>query len=712
MSQRLNRVDPQSENAHLHQFALDFFTFFGATVTRQGRKADSPLNIDLPPSLAGHFGRPSLALCFHQQELRPGLDLMTQGSRIFDRMVAYLEERGAMTHLRLPVRHPGSEELLRAVRPTNVAITGLRMEEGQQLLFVFNWRITYRADDKREELYTVVLDENGTRLPLVAQAGAGSAGAEAIDLDPLYADALPPPSEQSVEGQPLPPRLPPMTQLARLAESARKYAIYHADVRCVSHEAEILPRLYKTLNRLTVYYQQQIEETYEAHDPTGEKRQALEEDLRRKVAEEVENHRLRVEVKLVSYAILQIPVATASLTLNDGKRETTVRIDLNRYSGTLQRPRCYACGEETTALAIDHSGHVTCDQCIHQCATCLEVVCTRCGVAPCPACGKENCDTCGHSCWACGERACTEHISTCPVCGDEVCHHCQVECAHCGVRQCYSHLRADHVSAQQGATELLCARCAVRCAGCQQYSVHTGVCSASGQRFCAACLVTCARCSQRFGPGFYHLHAGWSYCANCLVECPHCQTRTPATTPCPTCGEGCCESCGLVCDVCEQLFCDQHALRAKICDHVLCSEHSKECHLCRGHVCPVCDPPCGICERSFCPADSAICQQCGQSYCRDCIRRSGLCDTCALLHREGIQVNLADEPCAADRQVAKLVRNYRWVRGTNERYTIYAGYGAINARMIVVVDQWQQPPGVITVRKTAPLDALLRKFWR
>jgi hypothetical protein len=709
MQYRVETVEPQAEAANLRDFTHDFFTFLGATVTQSGRKKQSPLAIHLPPELAGHFGRPALALCFHQRELGPGFELVTQGSRIFDRMVAYLEERGAMTYLQLPVRHHGSEDLLRAVRPTNAAITGLRMEEGQQLLFVFNWRITYRADDKREELFTVVIDEHGVRHTL---AGETTAGEEGIDLTGLYGDAQPAPNPQSAEDQPQPPRLPPMTHLTRLAENARKYAIYYADVRCVSHEAEILPRLYKTLNRLTGYYQQQIEETYDSHDPTGEKRQALEEDLRRKIAEEVENHRLRVEVKLVSYAVVQTPIASAHLTLSDGKQETAIRIALNRYTGVLQRPCCHACGEATTDLAIDHNGHITCDNCIRQCATCLEIVCERCGVAPCPACGKENCDSCGQSCWACGERACAEHISTCPICGDAVCHRCQVECAHCGVRQCYSHLRADHVSAGQGGAELICADCAVRCAGCQQYSVHIGSCSASGQRFCEACLVTCARCSQRFGPGFYHLHAGWTYCSNCLVECPHCQTRTPATTPCVTCGEGCCESCGLICDVCEQLFCDRHALRAPICDHVLCAEHSNECHLCRGHVCPVCDPPCGICALSFCPADSATCEQCGQSYCRDCIRRSGLCDTCALLHREGVQVNLADEPCAADRQVAKLVRHYRWVRSANERYTIYVGYGALNARMVVVMDDLAKPPAVIAVRKTAPLDTLLRKFWR
>src|SRR5690606_21083993 len=151
---------------------------------------------------------------------------------------------------------------------------------------------------------------------------------------------------------------------------ARKYAIYHADLRCVNHETEILPRLYKTLNRLTTYYQQQIEEVYEAHDPTGEKRRVLETDLERKIAEEVENHRLRVHVQLFSYAVLQVPVAVAHLTLSDGKREATVQVLHNHYDGTLQRPRCAVCQTETAQVILDRNGHIICDRCLQQCGSC------------------------------------------------------------------------------------------------------------------------------------------------------------------------------------------------------------------------------------------------------------------------------------------------------------------------------------------------------
>ncbi|MCB0050383.1 MAG: hypothetical protein KDE24_12675, partial [Caldilinea sp.] len=122
-----------------------------------------------------------------------------------------------------------------------------------------------------------------------------------------------------------------MTQLVRLAERARNFAVYHADVRCVTHEAEILPRLYKVLNRLTTYYQQQIDEVRDSSDPDGTRRRALEADLQRKLAEEVENHRLRVQVELLGYVALETPITVAEMALSNGRHEVTIRVRQDRY---------------------------------------------------------------------------------------------------------------------------------------------------------------------------------------------------------------------------------------------------------------------------------------------------------------------------------------------------------------------------------------------
>lgn len=709
MSAKQVKPKPGAELPDLHEFTLGFFEFFGATVKPLARKKHSPVQVQLTSELATHFGRPELHLCFQQAELATGQDLVTHGSRVFDRMLTYLDQRGALTYQRLPSRFAGGEELLKAVRPVNAGIANLKMQEQIQHLYLFNWRITYRADDKREELYTVVLDESGARLPQLEDAHPSQ---PAVDVNQFLADAEAAPPEKNEDGQPIPARLPPMTQLLRLAESARKYAIYHADLRCVTHEAEILPRLYKSLNRLTTYYQQQIEEIHDGHDPEGEKRQLLESDLQRKIQEEVENHRLRVQVKLITYAVLQVPVASADLTLSDGKRETVVRVRRNRYTGALRRPTCHACGQETTNVALDRNGHITCDACLHQCATCQAIVCDACGVVACPTCGKENCDSCGQTCWACGERACAEHISQCPICGDQVCHHCQAECVQCGTRQCRSHLRADHVAASQGQIALICAECAVRCPGCQQYSAQVGTCNTSGQRFCNNCLATCTKCGQRFGLGFYHLIDGKPYCTSCLDVCPTCQRPAPAATPCPTCGKLTCPACGVRCSTCQQSFCAEHVHRIKACGHQFCAEDLAHCHICQSELCAVCQPVCGICEQPYCQQDSAVCLQCGCTYCRECVRRSGLCDTCAVFERESVRVDLNKEPWTMDKRVAPLIRHYNWRRLGNQRYTIYIGEAMLLGRMVIVVQEGATMPEVHSVRKVGSLETLLGRFRR
>ncbi len=58
---------------------------------------------------------------------------------------------------------------------------------------------------------------------------------------------------------------------------ACKIAIYHADFRC-THEADVL-RALPYAEPADNLLRQQIEEVYDSHDPTGEKRRALEVDL-------------------------------------------------------------------------------------------------------------------------------------------------------------------------------------------------------------------------------------------------------------------------------------------------------------------------------------------------------------------------------------------------------------------------------------------------
>lgn len=727
----------------LQEFTHAFFTRFGATVSHLSTGPADPVTVTLSPELAAHFGRTRLDLCFHHNDIGRG-ELVAFGSRIYDQMLAFLHQRSALTVLTLPRRYAGGEELLAALRPVNAGITGLKVRETQTRWVAFDWQITFRADDKREEIFTVLLDENGTLLDRHAHDGRGHgehldgdsgsapdenhraddhAHAQQSLVHSLFAQGQPPAAPDG-DASPSDAALPPMTHLSRLAETARKYAIYHADLRCIDHEADILPRLHKTLSRLTNYYNQQIEEVYDTHDPDGEKRRALETDLERKVAEEVENHRLRVQVNLLSYAVFHLPVARAAISLGDGRVSADVTVERNLFTGALHRPHCHACGGETTTVALDRHGHLTCDACIRQCDVCQEIYCAACGVAACPVCQRNTCASCGHTCLACGERACAEHADRCPTCGDLVCHACQSACAGCGVRQCRSHLRRDAVlvataAGAPGDATLICPGCAVRCPGCNQYSAQLGLCAQSGQRFCRNCLHPCRDCGRVVGPGFYEIepHTGAAVCHDCATTCPTCGAFAPAVVACCTCGAAGCEHCMAVCEACAAPLCPEHAQSRGDCGHILCAQHDMICAIGGEFACPVCRTTCSICDRPYCDEHGSHCARCRQEFCSECVRRSGLCDICARIDRDGEFVALVDEPCAADSRVQLIMSNFRWLRLAGVHLIHYLGRDRSMQAALIVVERRpvdaadRETHRVRRVAKLGMLDTPHRDRW-
>ncbi len=701
----------------LLRFTERFFRTFGSIVEIREVATDptsSLLKIKLASELVETFGKSELTLVFRPQDMQAKSELVAIGSNVFDRMMQHLEGRSALTVQLLPQHFTAGEELLSAVQPLNASIVKLKMQEQEQNLYCFNWHITYRADDKSEELYTVLLDESRARVHIHDNRDTSSEVSDGkIALDRLLSDAKPIGIEQDTVGQPQPTKIPPTTHLVRLADSARRYAIYHADVRCVEFEAEIQQRLYRVLNRLHNYYSQQIEEVYDSHDPSGEKRLVLENDLQRKLAEEVENHRLHVGIRLFGYAILKVPVAIAELHLNDGKHDVIVHVQRNRYTGSLQRPKCYACAAETTAITIDSNGHITCNDCLRQCASCMDMLCDSCGVAPCPVCAQENCDTCSKMCWACGERACAEHISGCPICHDTVCHSCQTACMHCGVFQCRTHLRADSVLDEEGDNLLICAECAVRCPGCQQYSAQIGLCEKSGQRYCKNCLVQCADCDKVIGPDYYKIGTidRLVRCTDCLTTCPSCQSDASSFFLCGVCGSDCCANCSDKCACCEEKFCREHIIVDSECGHAFCINHAATCAIGKESFCSICSEPCAICERDYCAEHMETCALCRCAYCVECIRNStGLCDTCSTFQFEEIDVCLADEAVATHQDIVPLVDHYRWFRADNSRYIIYLGKGSYNIGVLILLLKRADGEEVLVVRKVPVLDQYWRRY--
>ncbi len=672
-----------ADSRSLPDFTVAFFATFGAHTEWIHTPTGPVLAVELPGELQEHFGRPHLRLVFHNAEVTSETELVAYGSRLFDRMMDYLAHRGSVTVLRLPVRHPGAEQLLRALRPRNGWIADLKLRERTRLLCLFNWHIAYRADEKWEELVAVLVDQEGRRLGLWGAEDGPPAEPETLVPERLLADGEP--MEPEAPGT---PRLPPMAHLARLAREARKHALYYADVRSVEYEAAILPRLHKVLARLTSYYQQQIQEIREDHDPEGIQRRHLAEDLERKVAEEVENHRLRVRVTLVSYALFHVPVAEARIRLEDGAQSISVEVRLDRYTGELEPCPCHACGTALDTAWLCRNGHLVCDGCVETCAICGQTVCGRCGVHRCPVCSREHCAACSQLCWACGEQVCPDHVERCPVCKDPVCHGCQEPCRACGVRQCRSHLVVDGVSGAY-----LCTDCAVRCPGCGDYSLEVATCQVSGQRFCRRCVVSCVRCGRQVGVGLsVPDRTGQPVCPHCLVTCAACGQQVADRLPCRACGREGCEHCLSSCTTCGERLCPDHAQACEGCGRVVCDRHMFRVGDPARRLCDGCAVACAICGSGYPVGDARTCAMCHESYGPCCVE-DGVCRTCRALAAASEPVAILEEPVVQDPRVAHVAGRYRWVKAVNRRVSLYLGrspqdeVGALPSVLVVAVGE-------------------------
>lgn len=707
---RKKTTAPTPADSPLRQLALEFFGLFGAAVRPDGAAA---LTVDLTPELTAHFGKPTLSLVFSTAELSPYHDLVAYGSRVFERMMTYIANHGSMARAALPSHFP---ELAVSRLPGELTLAGCDLthsagKRGWRHLIQFNFHISYRADDKREEIFSAALDEDGAAAPnmndLLAQAtGAGAdevppeaAPSTASETEPhpasetepqVAADTEP---DASSEATPKTPRKASlktslsMEGLIALAQRAQELALFHADQQCGEIERDILPRLHAILSRLVTYYEQQaleIQERSDDPDYAGNQRQALRADLQRKIAEEIENHRLRVAVTLFSLVQVLEPTWDHALTLRSKADGTILKLPLTRNlsTGKLTMPVCHACDLPTAVIAVCAHEHVSCPTCLAHCHACARDICLECGVQGCTVCKQMLCQDCAVTCPACGQWACHEHTARCLICQETTCFTCQDTCAQCEVRQCKTHLVADYLA--PGA--LLCANCAVVCPHCQRASRQTALCDFCGQIFCQGCTGACSACGKVYCRP--HLLtdrvSGALVCKRCAAPCPHCGLETASLTTCAVCGVTQCASCLQGCAECGTMVCAEHRERCSLCGRFHCEQHSDRCHMDGKTVCIAHSFACPVCGDTVCHAHQKFCVVCSMAYCPDCINLdNSVCATCQQLE-DAAPINLAQEPVAHDPDVATLATAYTWRSARNRAHTVYFGTRLMGQMTLVV----------------------------
>lgn len=316
---------PASSRRSIQLFAQTFFQQFGAQVVAQ----EDELMIDLPPDLATAFGKARLYLVIpsgpgQTRDLSPTEDLLVYGSRIFDQMLALLRERGERAHLHFPLQ---VSITLDHIPPAFSPLAGYTVLETQAdtyqgQFYLFNFRAVYVSDEKQEAFFTVVLDAEGQPRPELS--------ALATEAEPLLDS---PAQAPNVEPE----------QLRQLLDRATETAHHIVEAHIAELEIEIQARLEKTLLRLTGYYQRLMDEV-KSDDPARDEtvRTDLQQDLDRKIADELERYHLQVTVSPVSYATAFIPFAHYHVSLTTPRQQAD-QLPVNADNGPVKHLDCQPC---------------------------------------------------------------------------------------------------------------------------------------------------------------------------------------------------------------------------------------------------------------------------------------------------------------------------------------------------------------------------------
>lgn len=282
----------------MRAFAEAFFTHFGAPI----EAGPDELIVELPDPLAAHFGRPRLYLVLptghdKPRDLSPHEDVLVYGSRIFERMLALLDGQGELARLAYPrqVAVTLATELKPSLRRPVFRLVETAVDRRQPWVQIFNFRVTYRSDEKEEMFETIVLDANGRPDP----------AAEALirSTAPL---ADPPGLLPDLEPQP-----------EQAAALMRQRAAGHAAELQQSMQA----RLEKVLLRLTGFYRRLMAEIDAGQPDQDEQARAdLQQELDRKIADELERHQLNLTLTPISMAVALLPSVHYRLAIDDPAR--------------------------------------------------------------------------------------------------------------------------------------------------------------------------------------------------------------------------------------------------------------------------------------------------------------------------------------------------------------------------------------------------------
>ena len=444
-------------------FLKQFFQIYQSRTKESGNR----LSVQLSEDLREYFKQDELELVFDPKDVDERSELVTHGSYVLNTVYNFLQDRGGKIVSRLEEKHkPSREELLDTIHIVNGDVRSLRSKKEWVVDILFNFKVTYLSDEKLEDIFTLGVDTHSAVFD-----------ASAYYTDTILKNVLPLQQKGGIELSRKDLEIQFRECLKAASERAQEYG--------KGLQNEILKRLHRNISRINGFYTAQIQELHRNQPSYEEKRLHLERELQHKLKEEIDNHKLRIVLKLLSYHIIERPEIRIAVKLGplSSKAEAIMDMVYDSYLGELDYGSCPVCRSNMEKIVISDEGKIGCSFCSFVCSTCGKQSSDVQHAAACVVCSQPLCANCQSECNTCHQPVCDKHHHVCAVGEEMVCASCVKSCG-----QCKKELCSDHTFHCHATQDTLCFEHRVICSGCRKiYSPRYVQQLKKSERFCPDC---------------------------------------------------------------------------------------------------------------------------------------------------------------------------------------------------------------------------------
>ena len=357
-----------------------FFGHFGAAPAASHVEDLRARTLRVAPvgDLQEFLGEKTLDIVFHAS--LEG-DLVTPGSRLFDRMLDWLRELGRCSWVPLAARELPSR-LPVGFGPLAPYQGVASLKRGTQHDLELVVQAVFVGEERHEDLVVVTLSE----------AGEAHTVESSVVAEVLAAGKVEPHSELAHPSQ---------KKLKQQLDDALEWLTQWAKEQAAPREEEMLERLSTEVQRLTNYYGELIAQ----NEMNEDLREQLAHDLDLRVSEEVSSHRMAVEVNVVCFAVIARPVLDFDYEFEVLGKTIPMSWRVDCSDGLITSPVCPTCAEPAKTAAVCSGGeelHLACESCFGVCAVCQAHRCSDHGLVSCHIGGELLCSSCAPRCEGCG----------------------------------------------------------------------------------------------------------------------------------------------------------------------------------------------------------------------------------------------------------------------------------------------------------------------